>query len=436
MLKPLTNKLVLLAAALLTPVSLATVSLTVPVNAYAAVDRIVAVINNEPLTQSELVAAISDTVRELKQRKVKLPPEEALQRQTLENLISERVLTQEADRRRVKVSPVEVDNALLSIAKRNKLSPREFRTALSAEGIDYATYRRQIESRLRVQKMIDAEMSRSVEVLENEVDLLVDTQTVGTEGSNEYDISRILIPVPSSASSSDIELARGKAEIVLDRIRSGYGFEDAAAEYSRAPEASQGGRIGWMKTEQLPALYLGALVRMKAGDVTDVVRGPNGFQILKLNDRRTADQKIVKQFEFNQILMRANTSTTEEEVLVRLGQLRERITLGEDFATLAGAHSQDPVSQSEGGRVGWVALQELTDGLRKVVGELAQGEVSQPVRSPFGFHLIKITDTREQDVTDEFRRNAARQEIYARKSEEYYEDWVRQLRDQAYVEYR
>jgi len=414
----------------------ASLMLLASAGAWAALDRIVAVVNNEPLTESELVAAMSDTAREFQQRKAKLPAEDVLQKQTLENLISERVLTQEADRRRVKVSAVEVDNALLRIAKRNKLSPREFRTALSTEGINYNTYRRQIESRLRVQKMIDAEMARSVEVLENEVDLAVDTATSGTQGTNEYDISRILVPVSSSTPQSDVELARGRVELLLERIRSGFDFADAAAEFSSGPEASAGGRIGWMKTEQLPALYLGALVQMKPDDVTDVIRGPNGFQILKLHARRSADQKIVKQFEFNQILMRANQTTREEEVLIKLGQLRERIAQGEDFATLAAAHSQDPVSQTTGGRVGWLALQELTDGLKKAVSELAPNEVSQPVRSPFGFHLIKITDVREQDVTDEFRRNAARQEIYTRKSEEYYQDWVQQLRDQAYVEYR
>jgi len=390
-----------------------------PTDARAALDRIVAVVNNEPLTESELRAAMSDTAREFKQRKAKLPEQEILARQTLENLIGE-----------------EVDNALLSIAKRNKLSPREFRTALSTEGINYTAYRRQIESRLRVQKMIDAEMARSVEVLENEVDLAVDTATSGTQGTNEYDISRILVPVSSSMAQSDVELARGRVELLLERIREGFAFEDAAAEFSKGPEASAGGRIGWMKTEQLPALYLGALVQMKPDDVTDVIRGPNGFQILKLHAKRSEDQKIVKQFEFNQILMRANQTTREEEILIKLGQLRERIIGGEDFGTLAAAHSQDPVSQNSGGRVGWLAMAELTDGLKKAVSELGPNEVSQPVRSPFGFHLIKITDVREQDVTDEFRRNAARQEIYTRKSEEYYQDWVQQLRDQAYVEYR
>lgn len=406
-------------------------------SAAVHIDHIVVVINDDVITDSELAARLAEVERELAQRKIQMPPEAVLKKQVLERMVLERIQLQHATRLGVRVSERDVDRAVKQVAKRNRMTSDELYQALRTLGVEQQSYRSQLRDQVMIEKLLEREINNRVTVTDSEVDDFLANQRKRTRADDAFNASHILIGVPEGASPKDVQEAKRKADEVRDSLLAGANFEEAALVYSQGQEALKGGALGWKKAGQLPVLFLDALERLQPGDISEVLRSPVGFHILKLNDRQAGERSApVTQTHARQILMRPSEIQSVSDIRTRLEGLRERALLGDDFADLARAHSEDAGSAVRGGDLGWVMPGQTVPEFEKAMNELEPGEISQPVESPFGVHLIQVLERRVQDISDERDRNAARQQIHARKADEQYEQWLRRLRDEAYVEYK
>jgi peptidyl-prolyl cis-trans isomerase SurA len=400
-------------------------------------DRIVAVVNNEVITYRELEQRVARVVAQLRSQGAPLPSPEVLARQVLERMISDRVQLQFAKESGVTVSDQDLDRAIAGIAAQNKLSPGDFRRAVEREGFGWDPFRDSIRNEMLISRLREREVDRKIVVSDAEVDAFMEANESNADSNQEYSLSHILVRVPEQASPTQIDGRRARAEEALAQIRSGADFRQVAVSFSDASDALQGGKMGWRSADRLPELFVEAVVNLKPGDVTPVLRSPAGFHILRLDDRRggTATSSKVQQTHARHILVRTNELVSEGDALRKLNILRERIRQGADFAELARLNSDD-ASASRGGDLGWILPGDTVPPFEQAMNALALHEVSTPVRTPFGFHLIEVLERRTADVTIDRRRLEARRVLGARRADEAYEEWVRQLRDRAYVEYR
>lgn len=398
-------------------------------------DRIVAVVNEEVITQQELNARVDFAFRQLRQQGTQPPSREVIERQLIERLITDRVQMQHARDIGMRVDDAELDRALVRIADENKLSTMQMRAALEKDGVPYEKFREDIRSEITLSRLREREVAQKIVITESEIDNFIQSQQ--TQGRNdEYNISHILVTVPENATPEQLQTRRARAEQALAQLKGGTDFRQIAAAFSDAPEALQGGLIGWRESNRLPSLFLDALRPLKPGELSELVRSPNGFHILKLNERRGGQAAImVQQTRARHILIKTNELVSETEARNRLLGLKERLDNKSDFAELARSRSEDG-SAARGGDLGWLNPGDTVPEFERAMDALKIGEISAPVRSPFGWHLIEVLERRTQDMTREGQRLNARQALRERKTDEAYQEWVRQLRDRAYVEQR
>ena len=407
-----------------------------PATTIRDLDRIVAVVNNDVITNTELERRLEETRKQLAAERIKAPPEDVLKRQLLERMISERLQLQLAAQLGVRVTDADVDQAIQSVARRNNMNTDALLKTLGREGFDPTTYRVRIREQVTIQQLLEREIASRITVSDSEIANFLEQSRARGGGDHEYNLSHIFIPIPEAASSEQIQAAKARAEQVHAELRGGEDFARAAVTYSQGPDALKGGALDWKKPGQLPELFVTALNRLQPGGISPVLRGPNGFHILKLNDRRGGEAgEAVTQTRVRHILLRPSEIQSLDDARGTLLGLRTRIAAGEDFAALAREHSEDSASASQGGDLGWVEPKALVPEFEKAMNALAPRELSEPVRTPFGVHLIQVLERRQQTVAGERARNAARSQIHARKADDRYEQWVRQLRDEAYVEY-
>lgn len=399
-------------------------------------DRILVIVNDDVITQSELDSRLPAIKQQLLKQRVRLPADEVLNQQVLERMILERLQLQMAAQLGIQVSEAKVEQAFARLAQQNKLSVEQFKAALKAEGIAAAAFREQLRDQLTIQQLLEREVNSRVSVSEGEVQAFIAERARRGEAV-AYNVGHILISVPENANTAALQAAERRARELVRQLRNGADFEQIAVAHSQDPKALEGGGLGWRTAEQLPALFVSVLNEMEAGEVSDVLRSGNGLHILKLNAKRGGNQRqAVVQQHARHILIKPNELLGLGEAEAKARGLRERIEQGADFAALARAHSDDPGSVANGGDLGWVTPGQTVPEFERALGELEPGEVSQPVRTPFGVHLIQLLARREADVTAERSEMEARAQIRARKADERYEQWLRQLRDEAYVEYR
>ncbi|HTN28587.1 MAG TPA: peptidylprolyl isomerase [Burkholderiales bacterium] len=401
------------------------------------VDRIVAIVNKEVVTASELRERVSYAERELKRQGTLAPERAVLERQVLERLILDKAQLQLAADSGLRVDELQLDRAIERIAENNNLTLAAFRKALEGDGVHVDRFREEVRRQIVMQRLREREVDERIEVSESEVDLYLDEQkTVGAERV-EYNVAHILIRLPEQASPERIAQARARAEKARDEARSGADFGRLAASYSDAGDALQGGQMGWRAADRLPELFAVALQALKPGEVSDILRSPGGFHIVRLLERRGAGAgRAVTQTRTRHILIRTNELVSETEARRRLTELRERIvTGGADFTQIARVNSVD-VSAAQGGDLGWIYPGDTVPEFERAMDSLKPGEVSQPVKSPFGWHLIQVIERRTGGIPPERQRLVARQALRERKSDEAYQDWLRQLRDKTYVEIR
>jgi peptidyl-prolyl cis-trans isomerase SurA len=399
------------------------------------VDRIVAVVNKEVITASELNEAIGAAERHLRRRGTPPPERELLERQMLERLILDKAQLQMARETGIRVDEVQLDRAVQRIAEQNRMTLAEFRAALERDNVAFAAYREDLREQIVLSRLREREVNDKIQVSDGEIDLFL-TEAKATAERVEYNLSHILLRIPEQASPERIEAARSRAEKVMIEARAGGDFARLAASYSDASDALQGGTIGWRAQDRLSDLFANALAKLKPGDVSDLLRSPAGFHILKLVDRRGASTSAapVQQTRLRHILIRTSDSVSEADARRRLLNLRERIVGGGvDFAEMARVHSDDGTA-GRGGELDWIYGGDTVPDFERAYAGLKIGEVSEPVRTPFGYHLIQVLERRSADVSSERRRLQARQALRERKSDDAYQEWLRQLRDQTYVE--
>jgi peptidyl-prolyl cis-trans isomerase SurA len=399
------------------------------------IDRILVIVNDDVITESELNNRLEVIRKRISSQNMQAPGEEVLRKQVLEHLIVEHLQLQLAEQAGIKVDAERIDQAIEGIARQNQMTPGQLYDALRRDGMAPAQFRNQIRDQIRIQQLLEREINNRIIVSEGEVENFLANQ--GGSEDVEYRLSHILIALPENASPEAIQESRRRAEALRKQLAGGADFAQAAIANSQGQNALEGGQLGWKKPGQLPALFVDALKDLKPGEISDVVRSPNGFHILKLHEARGGGVPLsVTQSHIRHILIRPNEIVSPDEAHRRLVQLRERIEHGEDFAALARSHSEDPGSASQGGDLGWVNPGQMVPEFERAADALKPGELSAPVRSAFGLHLIQVLERRERDMSSERDQASARQQIHARKADERYEQWIRQLRDEAYVEYR
>jgi peptidyl-prolyl cis-trans isomerase SurA len=409
----------------------------VPPNKVVSVDRVIAVINDEAITQHDLEDAKRIILQQLKQQNVQPPAPDVLDKQVLERMMTERSLLQFAKESGVKVDDTQIERAILRIAQENKLSAEDFRKVLAKENIAYPKYREDIRNELTVQRLREREVDSKITVSDVEVDQYLSTLKSLAGGDAEYNLAHILVIVPEQASADQIDAKKRRAEDALRALRNGAEFSQVAAAFSEASDALSGGNLGWRSGARLPTVFADEVRAMKVGQISGITRSSAGFHIVKLLDKRTHnDSTVVDQTHARHILVRVNEVVSESDAKAKIDRLKERIDAGAaKFEDLAKLNSEDTTS-AKGGDLGWLnpgdTVPEFDDAMKK----LEIGQVSAPVRSPFGWHLIQVIERRRQDITADRERTEAQVAIRQRKSDEAFQDWVRQIRDRAYVEVR
>jgi len=404
-------------------------------------DRIVAVVNDEVITNGELDYRLRLAESQLARQRIAVPPADVLHRQILDRLILDKAQTQLAHETGVRVDDGTVNAAIGRMAEQNGMTLQALRGKVEADGVSFAQFREDMRDEITRMRVRDREVDAKIQISEGEIDNYLQEQASITAGSIEYDVAQILIGVPEIASPEYVDRAHRKADDLVQQLRSGADFARLAAGYSAAPEALQGGDLGWRTRERLPTLFAEAIVKLKPGELAPIVRSPVGFHILKLLNLREASNvrvssKPVQQTHARHILLRVSDALPEAEVRHRLFDLRERITKGkQEFSQLARLYSVDP-SSTRGGDLGWLYPGDTVPAFEEAMNALKVGEISEPVQSPFGFHLIQVLERRTEESSVERKRMEARGAIRERKSEEASQEWLRQLRDRTYVEYR
>ena len=400
------------------------------------VDRIVAVVNDEVITNNDLTERVALVSRQLQRQGGQLPAADVLTKQILERMINDLAQVQMAKENGIKVDDLTLDKTIERIAAENNMAMPAFRQALERDGIRYARFREDIRNEVLLARLREREVENAIVVTDAEVDTEIAREAKESSGDSEFRLSHVLVLVPAQATQDQIENRRRRALQALSELRKGASFAQVAATYSDAPDATQGGSLGWRASGRLPSLFLEALEKLNPGEVSDILTSPNGFHIVKLLEKRgKAAAQGVQQTHVRHILLRAREGLSEAEARDRLQRLRERIVAGGDFAELAKLHSED-ASATKGGDLGWVAAGDTVPEFERVMNALREKEVSQPIQTPFGWHLVQVLERRSDELSGDRKRNAARLAIRARKADEAYQDWLRQVRDRAFVENR
>ena len=399
-------------------------------------DRVVAVVNDEAITQHDLNEQRAAVLVQLRESKVSPPAPDVLERQLLDRMITERSLMQFAKDTGVRVDDTTVERAFQRVAQDNKLSPDEFRKVLDREGITYEKYREDLRREITLTRLREREVESRVNVTDAEVDNFLATQSVREGQDVEYLLSHILVSVPEQASPDQVEQRRLRAESALQQVRSGADFAQVAAATSDAPDALQGASLGWRNVARLPTAFADIVREMKKGDVSRVLRSPAGFHVVKVVDSRDRGAPtVVDQTRVRHILVRVNETTSEAEGRARIDRVLDRLDNGARFEDMARINSED-ASSARGGDLGWVNPGDTVPDFEQAMSKLAVGETSRAVRTPFGWHIVKVEERRKQDISRDRRRDQARQALRQRKADELFTDFVRQTRDRAYVEFK
>jgi peptidyl-prolyl cis-trans isomerase SurA len=399
-------------------------------------DRVAAVVNEGVVLQSELDEQVTMITRRLEKQQTQLPPANVLRQQILERLVIQEVQLQRAERAGIKVPDEVLNESLKDVAARNNMTLDQLPRALEAQGINYAAYRDSIRKEMTIQMLRQRDVLARIIVTPREIDHYLEKQQESRENS-EYNVSHILLSLPEAASPGQLEEVQQRATDIVQRAREGEDFAQLAVSYSNSQTALEGGQLGWRKSAQLPTFIAELVSGMQTGQVSDPVRTPSGFHIIRLNDQRGAEEQVmINQVHVRHILMRTNELQDDETVRQKLTKLRERILAGEDFAGLAATTSEDTTSAAEGGDLDWQGPKTFVPDFERVIDGLEENEISEPFKTQYGWHIAQLLGRRVHDNTDEVRRQHAFNTLRESKADEETELWLRRLRDEAFIEYK
>ena len=400
------------------------------------VDRIVAVVNSEVITSGEVARRLISVTQQLRQQGTPMPPADLLQRQVLERMIMDRLQLQLARETALRVDDLQLDRTVARVAEGNKMSLTQFRQTLERDGIQYDKFREEIRHEILLSRLREREVDNRIVVTDNEIDYFLSQQAESPGAASEFNLAHIILRLPEQASPEEVSRQRARAEQVLAQQRQGADFSKMAAGFSDAPDALQGGAMGWRARDRLPDLYAQVLDALKPGETSGIIRSPAGFHLVKLLERRGGGAPVtVEQTHARHILVKTSEIVSAADARRKLENLRERIANGADFGDLAKLNSDDS-SSVRGGDLGWLYPGDTVPEFERTMNSLKDGQLSEPFASPFGWHLVQVLERRKADVSGERKRQDARLILRERKADEAYQEWLRQLRDRAFVEYR
>ncbi|WP_341326469.1 peptidylprolyl isomerase [Methylotuvimicrobium sp. KM2] len=415
-------------------VLIALISISVPVFSQT-LDRIVAIVEDDVILDGELQAEVDVIAQRIKASNAVVPPSYILRKQVLEKLIIEKLQRQLAERSGIALNDEMLASAAADIARRNNMTPAEFRVELEKQSISYRSFLENLRNEVIINQLRGREIGSRVNVSDREVEHFLETESKLGGEATQYHLGHILVAIPEGASSTVIQKAKQKALEIIQDLRGGRDFVQVAMSQSDSSEALTGGDLGWRSINQVPTLFVDEVGDLKQGDVSDPIRSPSGFHVIKMLELRGGDQQhIVTKTHVRHILIKTNELIDDDEAKKRLNNLKRRIADGDSFDALARAHSDDKGSALNGGSLDWVAPGALVPEFEKAMNALAIDEISKPVQTQFGWHLIQVLGRKQQDDSEDYKKEQVREAIRKRKIEEETELWLRRLRDEAYVE--
>lgn len=406
----------------------------VPQNEPQPIDGVAAVVNDDVITERELNTELRRVKLRIVEDTGQLPPEEALTSQVLDRMVLNRLQLQRAAETGVRVDDLTLNKTMERAAADNGLTLDKFREAIEREGEDYGSFRERMRDEITITRLQQQQVQSLVSVTDQEIDDFLALEGDPTQRNVRYRLAQIVIEVPEAASPEDIAERQARAEALKQRLDKGEDFTQLAITDSDGPQALKGGELGWFKLSEVPPLFVPIVRALQPGQVSDLVRSPTGFHLIKLVEIEGVQRHLITQTHARHILIQTNELVTDEVARRRLAELRERILFGADFAKLAKANSDDTGSAAEGGDLGWVDPGKMVPRFEAVMDSLQPGEISEPFKSRYGWHIVEVLERRQQDDTAQMRRAQAREILARRKAKEAIELWLRRLRDEAYVE--
>ena len=398
------------------------------------IDRVVAVVDSGVIMESQLNSRVEEILIRLKNDKAELPPLNLLEEQVLDRLIIEEIQLQLADRAGIKISDSELNQTLSRVSSQNNLSLEEFRLKLEAEGTSYKSFRDTIKKELIIQRVQRGKVGAKIDISEQELENFINSEEGRTQLAEQYNVQHILLSVKSGLSEIEIETIENEAVSLLERLENGESFEKLAASYSAGQKALEGGFLGWRTSAELPSLFAEVVSGLTVGEVAQPVRSGAGFHILKLTDKRGNTVKFLDQTLARHILIQPSEIRTENQAEVLINDIYKRLKEGEDFKQLARQFSEDPGSKMDGGELGWSNPGDYDPAFEMTLNATEIGQLSEPVKSSFGWHIIEVMDRRNEDVSQEEQKNRAYQIIFKRKFDQELQSTLIELRAEAYVD--
>jgi peptidyl-prolyl cis-trans isomerase SurA len=397
-------------------------------------DRIVAVVEDDVILERDLEREVTAVVKKIQSSKMEMPPWSVLRKQILEKMIVDKLQRLLAEKTGINVNQENLDNAAADIAQRNNMSPEQFKAELQSQGLSYTDFLNNLRNEIIINQVRGKEIGGRINVSDREVEHYLETQDKFGEESTQYHLGHILIAVKEGASSAEIQKAKAKADELVKNLRAGQDFTQAAISHSQDSNALKGGDLGWRKIANVPTLFADVASKLSQGEITDPIRSPSGFHIVKLLEVKGTGSAMVTKTKVRHILIKTNELVDDAEAQKRLLALKARIAEGDDFAVLARAQSDDKGSALKGGSLDWVGPGDLVKPFEEAMSKLKLNEISEPVQTQFGWHIIQVLGRENKDNSDQNKKNFIKETLRKRKIEEETELWLRRLRDESFVE--
>ena len=397
-------------------------------------DRVVAVVDSGVVMESQLNQRVQDIIGRLRSDGIELPPKEVLEEQILERLIIEEIQLQIGDQAGVKISDAELNRALSMIASENSMNLEQFKESLDANNDSYVKLRDQVRKELIIQRVQRGKVGANIEISEQEIENFLNSEEGRSKLAEQYNVQQILLSLSSSAPENEVNLVKEKGADLIERYKEGERFEKLAAPYSSDQNALEGGSLGWRKSSELPSLFSNVVVKMKVGEISELIRSGAGFHIIRLSEKRGEVVKFEDQTLVRHILIQSSEIRSENQTKELINEIHQELIDGEDFKQLARQHSEDPGSKMEGGELGWSSPDSFDPAFEAVMNAVDIGEMSKPFQSSFGWHILEVLDRRNEDISDDVRKNRAYSIIFNRKFEQELQRTLIELRSESYVD--
>ena len=397
-------------------------------------DRVVAVVDSGVVMESQLNQRVQDIIGRLRSDGIELPPKEVLEEQILERLIIEEIQLQIGDQAGVKISDAELNRALSMIASENSMNLEQFKESLDANNDSYVKLRDQVRKELIIQRVQRGKVGANIEISEQEIENFLNSEEGRSKLAEQYNVQQILLSLSSSAPENEVNLVKEKGADLIERYKEGESFEKLAATYSSDQNALEGGSLGWRKSSELPSLFSNVVVKMKVGEISELIRSGAGFHIIRLSEKRGDVVKFEDQTLVRHILIQSSEIRSENQTKELINEIHQELIDGEDFKQLARQHSEDPGSKMEGGELGWSSPDSFDPAFEAVMNSVGIGEMSKPFQSSFGWHILEVLDRRNEDISDDVRKNRAYSIIFNRKFEQELQRTLIELRSESYVD--